>query len=68
MPPHVAARCSTEVRHGSPADQLLAAAQEKGASLVVVGTTGRGAAGRLLLGSVADRVVHLAPLPVLVAR
>jgi len=68
LPPHVAARCTTEVRHGSPADQLLAAAHDKGAELVVVGTTGRGAAGRLLLGSVADRVVHLAPIPVLVAR
>ena len=68
LSPHVAARCTTEVRHGSPADQLLAAAREKGAALVVVGTTGRGAAGRLLLGSVADRVVHLSEVPVLVTR
>jgi nucleotide-binding universal stress UspA family protein len=68
LSPHVAARCTREVRHGSPADQLLAAAREKGAGMIVVGTTGRGAAGRLLLGSVADRVVHLSEVPVLVTR
>ena len=40
------------------------AAQEK-IDLIVVGTHGRGAAARLLLGSVADKVVRSAPCPVL---
>ena len=68
LPAAVAARCTTEVRHGSPADQLVAAARERSAALLVVGTTGRGAAGRLLLGSVADRVLHSSDTPVLVSR
>ena len=68
LPTAVAARCTTEVRHGSPADQLVAAARERTAGLLVVGTTGRGTAGRLLLGSVADRVLHSSEIPVLVSR
>jgi nucleotide-binding universal stress UspA family protein len=40
------------------------AAQEK-IDLIVVGTHGRGAAARFLLGSVADKVVRSAPCPVL---
>ncbi|MEN9800002.1 MAG: hypothetical protein RL653_3699 [Pseudomonadota bacterium] len=68
LPAALAVRCTTEVRHGSPADQLVASARERAADMVVVGTTGRGAAGRLLLGSVADRVLHASETPVLVVR
>jgi nucleotide-binding universal stress UspA family protein len=68
LPAALAARCTTEVRHGSPADQLVACARERSAEMMVVGTTGRGAAGRLLLGSVADRVLHSSDTPVLVVR
>ena len=38
------------------------------ADLVVIGTHGRGGLDRALLGSVADRVIRLAPCPVLAVR
>jgi nucleotide-binding universal stress UspA family protein len=46
----------------------VALARDERADLVVIGTTGRGGLNRALLGSVADRVVRLAPCPVLTVR
>jgi nucleotide-binding universal stress UspA family protein len=57
-----------QVRCGNPAEQLLAAARETGADLVVVGSANRSALGRLFLGSVSSRVLSHAPCSVLVAR
>lgn len=56
------------VRGGDPALQLLFLAQDVDADLVAVGTHGRTGLQRLLLGSVAERVVRTAPCPVLVVR
>ncbi|MDT0630850.1 universal stress protein [Rubrivirga litoralis] len=56
------------VRSGDPAAAVRAAAEETRAHLLVVGTHGRGGAGRALLGSVAETLVRTAPCPVLVAR
>jgi universal stress protein A len=53
---------------GDPAESIVAAASSEGADLVIVGSHGRGALGRMLLGSVSDQVVRNAPCPVLVAR
>lgn len=53
------------LRVGIPYEQLVALAREEGADLIVVGTHGRGGVGRAILGSVADRLVRLAPCPVL---
>jgi nucleotide-binding universal stress UspA family protein len=39
-----------------------------GIDLVIMGTHGRGAVAHLLMGSVAERVVRLAPCPVLTVR
>lgn len=47
---------------------LLEAADEEDADLLVLGSQGKGAVQRLLVGSVADRVVHLSQKPVLVVR
>ncbi len=38
------------------------------ADLVVVGSKGRGAVSRMLVGSVTDRLVHISKKPVLVVR
>jgi nucleotide-binding universal stress UspA family protein len=53
---------------GFPDEALVEAARAHAADLVVVGTHGRRGPARLLLGSVAARVVATAPCPVLVAR
>jgi nucleotide-binding universal stress UspA family protein len=54
---------------GAPAEELVnAAEQSPEIDLVVVGNRGRNAVSRVLLGSVADRVVHLCKKPVLVVR
>ncbi len=47
------------------ADQIADVAAELGAELIVVGTRGRGAVGTLLLGSVTQRLLHVARCPVL---
>jgi nucleotide-binding universal stress UspA family protein len=57
-----------QVLHGNPAEALADAAGSLGADLVVVGTRGRGAVSRALLGSVAHRLVQICPVPVLVTR
>jgi len=58
----------TLVRSGAPADQIIRAADEMEADLIVIGGRGKGAVGAILLGSVAYQVLHHAPCPVLVTR
>ena len=50
------------------AASIVSYAQETRADLIVMGTHGRGAMAHLLMGSVAERVVRMAPCPVLVVR
>ena len=56
------------VLHGSPAEALADAANSLHADMVVVGTRGRNALARVLLGSVAHRLVVICHKPVLVVR
>jgi len=56
------------VATGVPHEEIVAAAARERADLIVLGTHGRGGLDRALLGSVADRVIRLAPCPVLSAR
>jgi nucleotide-binding universal stress UspA family protein len=59
---------STLSEVGEPATEIARAAEEKGVDQIVMGTHGRGAVGSLLIGSVAQRVVHLAKVPVLLVK
>ena len=52
------------MRRGMAAEQILAYLNEHPIDLVVMGTAGRGGLSRLMIGSVADRVVRAAPCPV----
>jgi len=56
---------ATILREGDPSTRILEAAEELNPVMVVMGTHGRGAVARLVLGSVANRVVRLCPAPVL---
>jgi len=49
----------------APAFAIVEYAKEHGTDVIVMGTHGRGAIGHLMLGNVAERVVRLAPCPVL---
>jgi nucleotide-binding universal stress UspA family protein len=53
---------------GEPGETILAAAEAEGADVIVIGTTGRGGVGRMLMGSTSDHVVRNATVPVLVVR
>jgi len=55
-----------KVVEGSPAKKIVDEAENY--DLVVMGTLGRTGISKLLLGSVAERVVRFAPCPVLVVR
>lgn len=57
---------TSDVRTGIPAVEVLAAIRP--GDLVVMTTHGRGGVRRWLLGSVAEKVVRLAPAPVLLVR
>jgi nucleotide-binding universal stress UspA family protein len=56
------------LRAGVPEEEICRLADEIDADLIVIGTHGRGALGRALLGSVAQRVVRGATRPVLTVR
>jgi nucleotide-binding universal stress UspA family protein len=58
---------TSEVRLGSPAATIAEAAHQ-GADMIVMGTHGRSGFAHLMLGSVAERVLRLAPCPVLTIR
>ena len=57
---------TTAVLAGSPAQEIVRYAADQQADLIVLGSHGRAMVGRLLLGSVADRVLHHAGRAVLV--
>ncbi len=57
-----------ELLIGSPAQSLLHYAETEPVDLMVLGTHGRSAVARLMLGSVAETVVHHAKIPVLTVR
>jgi len=59
-------QADTVVLGGSPAEAIADEASRQGYDLVVVGSRGRGAVTRVLLGSVADRLVHICKTPVVV--
>ncbi|MBI4232852.1 MAG: universal stress protein [Chloroflexi bacterium] len=54
------------VQPGNPANRIIAAANQRRGSLVVISTRGRSGFQRLVLGSVTDKVVRRSGRPVLV--
>jgi nucleotide-binding universal stress UspA family protein len=62
------AKVRTVLRVGAAYREIVAEAKEHGVDLVLVGTHGRGEIHRLLVGSTADRVIRLAPCPVMTVK
>lgn len=58
--------CSVE--EGRPEQVIINKTREAGADLIVIGTLGRSGIGRLLLGSVSERVIGQAECPVLLIK
>jgi nucleotide-binding universal stress UspA family protein len=56
------------VVHGVPFQEILDTAKARQVDLIIMGTHGRTGLTHVFLGSVAEKVVRLAPCPVLVAR
>lgn len=54
--------------HGVPFQEILDTARTQQVDLIVMGTHGRTGLRHVLMGSVAEKVVRLAPCPVLVTR
>jgi len=61
-------KISKRIRSGSAANEIIKAAKQYDAGLVVVAAGGRGLSESVLVGSTAQRVQHYAPCPVLVVR
>jgi nucleotide-binding universal stress UspA family protein len=58
----------SEWKAGEPAAQILATAKRSKAHLIVMGTHGYGMLGRAVMGSVAQRVLADADIPVLLVK
>jgi nucleotide-binding universal stress UspA family protein len=56
------------VTHNTPAAAIVEYARTNTVDLIVLGTYGRGAFAHLFMGSVAERVVRMAPCPALTVR
>ena len=53
---------------GRPFEQIVHLAKELNIDLIVMGTSGRGGANKILIGSVTERVIEYSPCPVLVVK
>jgi nucleotide-binding universal stress UspA family protein len=61
-------RIETETRSGRPPDELVAAARGASADLIAIGEHGQRPGIWRILGSTAERLVRISPVPVLLAR
>lgn len=59
---------TTHLVTGDPADGILKVAEDVGASLICAGTTGKSGIERLLIGSVARRLLHDSKVPLLLTH
>ena len=58
---------NTDIIAGNPADEIIEYAQKNGSNLIIMGHS-RAGLERVLLGSVAHRIVKLSPVPVMIIR
>jgi len=58
----------TEISEGNPHEEILVYVSEHGIDMIIMGTHGRTGIDRVVMGSVAERVVRRSPVPVLTVR
>ena len=58
----------TELVTGLPVSRILEVAEQNHARMIVMGSQGRTGLSHVLLGSKAERVVHLSPIPVTIVK
>jgi len=58
----------TEIRTGHPSREIVTYSEENDIDEIIMGSHGREGASRILLGSVAERVLRRAPVPVTIVR
>jgi nucleotide-binding universal stress UspA family protein len=61
-------RAESMLVKGLPTNRILEVAERKKAIMIVMGSKGRAGIKHLMLGSVAERVVQMSPIPVTVAK
>ena len=61
-------RVTTLLATGVPFIEIVRAARDQGADLIVMGTHGRTGLAHMMIGSVAEKVVRKAPCPVLTVK
>ena len=61
-------KASFQIAKGLPFEQIVHLATDLEVDLIVMGTYGRRGADRILIGSVAERVIRYSPCPVLVVK
>ncbi|TJX67684.1 universal stress protein [Soehngenia saccharolytica] len=59
---------NTIQKEGDPAEQIVLHAEEVNYDFVIMGSRGRGAFSRTLLGSVSDKVVHHINRPIIIVK
>ncbi|HHV25027.1 MAG: universal stress protein [Methanosarcina sp.] len=58
----------TRVLRGHPAEKILSFSEDNNIDMIIVGSLGKGGYERVLLGSVSEKIVRHAKIPVLVVR
>lgn len=56
------------IKYGEPDEEILEYAEDEDIDAIVMGTHGRSGAGRLVIGSVAEKVVRRSSVPVVTVR
>jgi glycine betaine transporter len=59
---------SSVLLHGAISSEIVRCAKDEAQDLIVMGTHGRTGLGHVMLGSVAEKVLRMAPCPVLTVR
>lgn len=65
---HLGVKLKVAVLDGDPIDEILRAADETGAGIIVIGNRGQNAFATFLIGSVAQGVVERSRVPVLIVH